>query len=83
MKIIRVDDRTTSFELTEKENAAINKAKLIVIQRAKDECVNYDEQMLEWCLYGILRERGIDGMIKQAKETPFHKKYTIRAGYSY
>lgn len=83
MKIIRVDDRTTSFELTEKENAAINEAKLIVKQRAKDEGGDYDEQMLEWWLYGILRERGIDGMIKQAKEAPFRKKYTIRVGYSY
>lgn len=83
MKVYSTDDGTTHFELTEEENAAIAVAKLIVKRRAKDEDGKYDEQMLEWWLIGLLRERGIAGMTKQAKEAPFHKKHIAKIGYSY
>lgn len=83
MRLIKVDDSTTRFELTEEENEAVAIAKLIVKRRAKEERGDYDERMLEWWLYGLLRERGAEGMIKQAREAPFHKKHIIRVGYSY
>ena len=74
MKIQTTPDGTTQFELTAEEIVAINEAMLIVEQRSKEEGGCYDKQMLEWRLYGLLRENGTEKMIKWAKEAPFREK---------
>lgn len=73
MKIQFKSDGTTQFELSEKENAAIDEAMLIVENRAKEENGDYNKQALVWWLCGILRDKGIEGMLKAAKETPFRR----------
>ena len=84
MKIYSLDKGDVSFELSEEERRAFTIAKLKVNRRAKEEEGKYDEQMLEWRLYGILREKGTEGMIKWAKEAPFQQKeYSTPVGYSY
>ena len=83
MKIYNTGKGSICFELTEEEEAAIEDAKLIVAQRAAEEKGEYDERMLDWWLCGLLRERGIEGMLRQAREAKFHKKHVPRVGYSY
>lgn len=68
--------------MTDAETAAYDQAEQIIRQRAEERGVELDEQKLSWSLLGILRERGMSGLLDAAAHMSFYEKPTRIHGYA-
>lgn len=76
---------TEHIVLSQEEERAMDEAHRIIEERALSEGAQYDYEMVEWWLQGMLRSGGIDSILKAAKTTPFQRdsKPKVTVGYCY
>ena len=76
---------TDHIVLTQEEDRATDEAHRIIEERALSEGAQYNYEMAEWWLLGILRSDGIESILNVAKTIPFqnNSKPKVMVGYSY